>query len=77
MSWVQAGQFEVFHIPVATYAEFDCTMKTSAKTNRQIYGEWLPSSGYDHGKTPDIAAFYQLPWNSTIFVRWWIPVVKK
>jgi len=69
--------FEVFHIPAATYAEFNCTMNTSTKTNKRIYSEWFPSTGYEHGNTPDIAAFFQVAFNPVVYVRWWIPIVRK
>jgi AraC family transcriptional regulator len=69
--------FEVFNIPAATYVEFDCTFKTSSSTNKRIYKEWFPSTGYEPANLPDIALFFQVPWGKTIYVRWWIPVVKK
>ena len=68
--------FEVSDIPAAIYAEFNCTMKTSTATNKRIYGEWFPSTGYEHGKTADIASFFQIPFNPVVYVRWWIPIVK-
>jgi AraC family transcriptional regulator len=69
--------FEIFHVPAATYAEFDCTFRTSASTNKRIYSEWFPSTGYERDKKPDIAAFFQVPWCKSIYVRWWMPIVKK
>jgi AraC family transcriptional regulator len=69
--------FEVFPVPAATYAEFDCTFKTSASTNKRIYSEWFPSTGYERDNKPDIAAFFQVPWCKMIYVRWWIPIIKK
>jgi AraC family transcriptional regulator len=71
------GGFEVFRIPAASYAEFSCTMNTSASTNKYIYGEWFPSTGYERDDGPDIATFSQMPWNRTVYVRWWIPIIKK
>jgi predicted transcriptional regulator YdeE len=48
--------------------------------NKQIYGEWLPSSGYERDpKKADIAAYFPaafLPMTH-MAVRWWIPVIKK
>lgn len=72
--------FSVFDVPSATYAEFQCSYQSSAKMNKLIYGDWLPSSGYerDPGKV-DIAAYFPaafLPMSSMI-VRWWIPIIKK
>jgi len=76
MDKMNTNDFEVFQIPAATYAEFNCTMNTSVETNKRIYGEWFPSTGYEHASKPDIAAFFPMPWNPVIYVRWWIPVVK-
>jgi len=69
--------FEEFEIPAANYAEFNCTFQTSAATNKRIYNEWFPSTGYERANKPDIALFSQVPWNRVIYVRWWVPVVKK
>ncbi len=74
---MNTGEFEVFTVPAAVYAEFECTLKTSAKTNKQIYGEWFPSTGYEHGDSSDIALFFQAPWNRQVYVRWWIPIIRK
>jgi AraC family transcriptional regulator len=69
--------FELFQIPAAIYAEFNCTFKTSAATNKRIYAEWFPSTDYERDNKPDIALFSQVPWNKMIYVRWWVPIVKK
>lgn len=69
--------FEIYHIPAATYAEFNCNFKTSAVTNKRIYSEWFSSTGYERDNKPDIAAFFQVPWCKMIYVRWWVPIIKK
>ncbi len=72
--------FKVFHVPAATYAEFNCTYQTAAKMNKYIYGEWFPSTGYERDEQkPDIAAYFPVAFMSTkgMGVRWWIPVIKK
>lgn len=69
--------FEVFHIPAATYAEFNCTLDKSSDTRRRIYSEWFPSSGYEHVYHGDIEAYFQVPLAWVVYVRWWIPVIKK
>lgn len=74
---MDAGNYEVFSVPTAVYAEFECTMKTSARVNKQIYGKWFPSTGYEHGNSPDVALFFQVPWNRQVYVRWWIPVISR
>jgi AraC family transcriptional regulator len=53
--------FEVFQIPAANYAEFNCTFKASATTNKRIYNEWFPATGYERDNKPDIAAFFKYP----------------
>ena len=78
-SGIDVGKFETHKIPEATYAEFDCTYKTSMKTNRYIYKEWFSSTGYERdGGRPDIAAYFPIPFRpmGEMGVRWWIPVVK-
>jgi AraC family transcriptional regulator len=69
--------FETYQVPAATYAEFNCNFRTSAATNKRIYSEWFPSTGYERDNKPDIAAFFQLPWCKLIYVRWWMPIVMK
>ena len=77
---IESAIFEVFHIPVATYAEFQCTYATSKKMNKYIYGEWFAATGYerDEGK-PDIAAYFPIPFKPMrdMLVRWWIPIKKQ
>ncbi len=72
--------FEVHTVPCAIYAEFNCTYKSSMKTNRYIYGEWFSSTGYERdGYKPDIVAYFPIPFRpmSEMRVRWWIPVLRK
>lgn len=69
--------FELFEIPAATYAEFNCTYQTAAKTNKYIYGEWFPSTGHERdGNKADIAAYFPLAFRpmKEMKVRWWIPL---
>lgn len=63
---------QVLSIPAAQYAVFPCTMETIQTVTRQIYAQWLPSSGYELSKTPDIE-WYGMDDNVEI----WIPVVKQ
>lgn len=72
--------FQVFNIPEATYAEFNCTYNNSMKMNKYIYGEWFSSTGYERdGDKPDIAAYFPVAFRpmKEMRVRWWIPIVKK
>lgn len=73
-------KFEVFSVPPATYAEFDCTYRNSMKANKYIYGEWFAATGFERdGDRPDIAAYFPKAFRPTseMNVRWWIPIIKK
>ena len=69
--------FEVFHIPAATYAEFNCTLEKSSDTRHWIYTKWFPSSRYEHDSKGDIEAYFQVPLAWRVYARWWIPVIRK
>lgn len=71
--------FEIHSVANATYAEFECTYNTSMKTNRQIYGEWFASTGFERdGNKPDIVSYFPIPFKpmGAMRVRWWIPIVQ-
>ncbi len=71
--------FKLFHIPSATYAEFNCLYNAAAKMNKYIYGEWFSSTGYKRdGDKADIAAYFPVPFRpmKDMRVRWWIPIVE-
>jgi AraC family transcriptional regulator len=74
---VEPKGFEVFHIPAATYAEFTCTMATAARTNKMIYREWFPSTGYERAPCADIAAYFPVAFRPQMHVRWWIPIINR
>lgn len=72
--------FDSFTVPSATYAEFNCSYRSSMKTNRYIYGEWFTSTGFERDNSkPDIAAYFPIAFrpSSEMRVRWWIPIIKK
>lgn len=72
--------FEIHTVPSGTYAEFDCTYKTSMQTNRYIYGQWFAATGYERDEQkPDIVSYFPIPFRpmSEMRVRWWIPVIAK
>lgn len=80
MAEMDVEEFEVFHIPAATYAEFHCAYQGSMKMNKYIYAEWFVSTGYERDEDkPDIAAYFPMPFGAMkdMGVRWWIPVIKK
>jgi len=74
-----SSQFEIHTVQPARYAEFNCSYKSSMKTNRYIYGEWFSATGYERDDNkPDIVAYLPMPYRhfSEMAVRWWVPVVK-
>ncbi len=71
--------FEVFHVPAATWAVFDCTMETMVDIGRRVWSEWYPSSS-DYGPDfkPVIEAYFSEGINKPVNrVQLWYPVVKK
>lgn len=68
-------------VPASTWAIFDVTgamPKAIQDVNRRIYSEWLPTSGYDHAKTPDFELYPEGDLSSPDYKsEIWIPVVKK
>lgn len=76
---MNAGDAELFTVPPARYAQFECTYRTAMKTNLSIYGDWFTSSGYERdGSKPDIAAYHPIAFRpmGEMQVRWWIPVIR-
>jgi AraC family transcriptional regulator len=73
--------FEVFHIPAATYAVFECQPYNTEKHQgiaKRIWSEWFPSTGYEHDLKPEIEAYFPAgvdlpPYKAEL----WFPVVKK
>jgi len=75
-----AKPFEAHSVPAATYAEFECSYRSSMKTNRYIYGEWFSATGFERdGDKPDIVGYFPMPYRhfSEMGVRWWVPVVRR
>ena len=73
-----AGDFEEYTVPAATWAVFsgEGTSKSIQELERRIYTEWLPTSGYEYGNAPDVEVYLDPdPANSKFEV--WVPVIKK
>ena len=72
---------EEFTIPAATWAIFECIgpMPNAIQDlQKRIVTEWLPSSGYEYGKAPDIEVYYDEDGTKPdTRSEVWIPVVKK
>ena len=73
--------FEVIHIPAATWAIFDVIgpMPDALQdANKRIYGEWFPSTGYEHAGTADFEVYFPGDVNSPNYhTQIWVPVKKK
>lgn len=77
-STAAAGDFEEYTIPAATWAVFsgEGTGLSIQELERQIFSDWLPSSGYEYANAADIEVYLDPnPENTKYEV--WMPVVKK
>ena len=44
-------------MPAQTYAVFSCTIPTIRETYQDIYGIWLPTSGYVRAPGPELELY--------------------
>ena len=75
---LEAGDYEEYTVPAATWAIFpgEGTNQSIQELERRIVTEWLPTSGYEYGNSPDIEVYLNPdPQNARYEV--WIPVTKK
>ena len=71
-------EFEEFTIPASTWAIFsgEGAGKSIQELEKRIVTEWLPTSGYEYGNSPDVEVYMNTdPQNTKYEV--WIPVIKK
>lgn len=62
-----------YNVPAATWAIFSCeNVRDLQKLQQQIVMDWLPTSGYEFGHTPDIE-FYHVDG----IVDVWLPVINR
>jgi AraC family transcriptional regulator len=69
---VPEGMFE-FIVPASTWAIFTCTQKEGMamqNLEQRIVMEWLPTSGYQFAKAPDMELYSEEVWEV------WVPVTK-
>ena len=72
------SNFDVFHIPAATWAVFDCTLDNLQDITKRIYSEWFPSTGYEHAAAPEIEVYLPGDFaNTAMKCQIWIPIIKK
>ena len=73
------GGMEEAEIPARTWAIFcgegECP-KAIQELERRIYTEWLPSSGYEYDRGPDVE-LYVSPNPQQAKFEVWVPVKKK
>jgi len=70
--------FETYTVPASTWAIFpgSGTNQAIQELERRVVTEWLPTSGYEYGKAPDLEVYLNPdPANAKFEV--WIPVTKK
>jgi AraC family transcriptional regulator len=75
---MQTGDFEVYQVPASTWAVFDCNLDNLQEVTKRIFGEWFPSTGYEHAGTPDLEVYLaEDPKRGEHPCQIWIPVKKK
>jgi len=71
-------QFDVFHIPAATWAVFDCTLPTLRDVVKRISTEWFPSTGYERDVKPALEVYFTEDAGSSPYrCEIWEPIIKK
>ena len=71
------GKFEKMVIPAGTWAVFDCMLPEFREVTGKVYGDWYPSTGFEHPGGPDIEVYLNLDTDENMKCRIWAPVVKK
>lgn len=68
-------------VPACTWAIFECIGPMPGAIQalqKRIVSEWLPASGYDYAKAPDIEVYSDGDRAAPDYQSWvWLPVVKK
>jgi AraC family transcriptional regulator len=77
----KATDFDVFHIPAATWAVFESfgpMPKAIQDVTVKIFQEWFPSTGYEHDAKPELEVYLPGDPNSKEYhCQVWMPIVKK
>ena len=73
---------EIYHVPASRWAVFECVGKVpEAIVKSEIYAftEWLPSSGYEHAKAPEMEVYF--PGNDGAsehsYCEFWLPITER
>jgi AraC family transcriptional regulator len=74
-------ELETYRVPASEWVVFECVGKVpEAIVKSEIYAftEWLPSSGYEHAKAPEIEVY--VPGNDgnskDSYCEFWLPITK-
>ena len=75
------ADFDVIHIPAATWAIFESVgpmPKAIQDVTVRIFQEWFPSTGYEHDAKPELEVYLPGDVNSPEYrCQAWMPVIKK
>jgi AraC family transcriptional regulator len=76
------GELETYHVPASKWAVFECVGKVpEAIVKSEIYAftEWLPSSGFEHAKAPEMEVYF--PGNDgnseDSYCEFWLPITER
>jgi AraC family transcriptional regulator len=77
-----AEGLETYHVPASQWAIFECIGKVPeaiVKSEMYAFMEWLPFSGYQHAKAPEMEVYF--PGNNGAsedsYCEFWLPIIKK
>jgi AraC family transcriptional regulator len=75
-------RLETYHVPASQWAVFECVGKVPesiVKSEIYAFTEWLPASGYEHAKAPEMEVYF--PGNDGVsdgsYCEFWLPISKK
>ena len=72
------ANFEKREIPAATWAIFSGrgSNRSLQDLERRVITEWLPTSGYEYARIPDIEVYIKADPEDAIY-EYWLPVIKR
>lgn len=69
---------EEYVVPACTWAVFTCETPDQVQgLEKKVVLEWLPTSGYEYGKAPDIELSTFNPATQQMYFEVWLPVISK
>ncbi|MBN1886989.1 MAG: AraC family transcriptional regulator [Thermoflexales bacterium] len=77
-----SDELEAHHVPASQWAVFECVgpvPEAIVKSEIYAFTQWLPSSGYEHAKAPEMEVYF--PGNDGAspdsYCEFWLPITKK